>query len=219
MKKRNPLTLFGGIGLGAGLMYLLDPDGGRRRRALARDKAVHGLKVSGKALRRTSIDVGNRTRGLVAEAGSLLHRGSADDRKLEGRVRSKLGRHVSHPSAIQVQCEQGRVTLSGPVLASEADKLLHKVKKVKGVHEVENHLEVHESADNVPSLQGEGSNGGRRLSPRTAALGLGSIGGIGALAGLGLLARNKGGNLKNLTRPLRETRWVKGRRSGQQLEW
>lgn len=27
--------------IGAGLMYLLDPDGGRRRRALARDKAVH----------------------------------------------------------------------------------------------------------------------------------------------------------------------------------
>ncbi|MFP5287215.1 MAG: BON domain-containing protein, partial [Thermoanaerobaculia bacterium] len=150
MKKSKPLTLLGGVGLGAGLMYLLDPDGGRRRRALARDKAVHGLKVSGKALRRTSVDLGNRTRGLVAECGSLLRKGSADDRKLEGRVRSKLGRHVSHPSAIQVQCEEGRVILSGPVLASEADKLLHKVKKVKGVHEVENQLEIHESAENVP---------------------------------------------------------------------
>lgn len=216
MKKRNPLPLLGGVGLGAGLMYLLDPDGGRRRRALARDKAVHGLKVSGKALRRTSIDVGNRTRGLMAECSSLLHRGSADDRKLEGRVRSKLGRHISHASAIQVQCEEGRVILSGPVLASEADKLLHKVKKVKGVHEVENRLEVHESAENVPSLQGESSNGSRRITPRTAALGLG--GGV-ALAGLGLLARSRGGNLKGLTRPLRETRWIKGRKSGQQLEW
>lgn len=199
MTKRNPLALLGGIGLGAGLMYLLDPDGGGRRRALARDKAVHGLKVSGRALRKTSLDVGNRTRGLVAEAGSMLHRGDADDRKLEERVRSKMGRHVSHPSAIQVQCQEGRVVLSGPVLASEADKLLHKVKKVKGVHEVESCLEIHESAENVPSLQGEGSNGGRRLAPRTAALGLG---GVGALAGLGLLARN-----------------ARSRRSGQQLEW
>ncbi|HYH46747.1 MAG TPA: hypothetical protein VEG34_13765 [Thermoanaerobaculia bacterium] len=60
MKKRNPLTLLGGVGLGAGLMYFLDPDDGRRRRALARDKAVHGLKVGGKALRKTSADVGNR---------------------------------------------------------------------------------------------------------------------------------------------------------------
>jgi hypothetical protein len=216
MKKRNPLTLLGGVGLGAGLMYLLDPDGGGRRRALARDKAVHGLKVSGRALRRTSIDVGNRTRGLVAEAGSLLRQGSADDRKLEERVRSKMGRHVSHPSALQVQCQDGLVILSGPVLASEIDKVLAKVQKVKGVHEVESRLEVHESAENVPSLQGEGKNGSRRLSPRTAALGLG---GVGALAGLGLLARSKGGNLKDLTRPLRETRWTKGKQPGQQLEW
>lgn len=210
MKKRNPLTLLGGVGLGAGLMYLLDPDGGRRRRALARDKAVHGLKVSGKALRRTSADLGNRTRGLVAEAGSLLHKGSADDRKLEGRVRSKLGRHLSHPSALQVQCQDGLVTLSGPVLASELDKVLAKVQKIKGVHEVESRLEIQDS------LEGESSNGSRRLSPRTAALGLG---GVGALAGLGLLARSKGGNLKDLTRPLRETRWIKTRKTGQQLEW
>lgn len=207
MKKRNPLTLLGGVGLGAGLMYLLDPDGGRRRRALARDKAVHGLKASGKALRRTSVDVGNRTRGLVAGAGSLLRKGSADDHKLEGRVRSKLGRHVSNPSALQVQCQDGLVILSGPVLAAELDKVLAKVQKIKGVHEVESRLEIndHDSP----------ANGSRRLSPRAAALGLG---GVGALAGLGLLARGKGGNLKDLTRPLRE-RPAKGKPPGQQLEW
>lgn len=219
MKRRNPLTLLGGLGLGAGLMYLLDPDGGRRRRALARDKAVHGLKVSGRALRKTSVDVGNRTRGLVAEAGSRLRQGSADDRKLEGRVRSKLGHHVSHPSAIEVRCEDGRVILSGPVLASEVDKLLSKVNKVKGVQEVESQLEVHESADDVPSLQGGSFNGDGRfslkgVSPRTAALGLG---GVGALAGLGILARTS--KNRHLTRPLRETQGARGRKSGQQLEW
>lgn len=211
MKKQTPLTLLGGVGLGAGLMYLLDPDGGRRRRALARDKAVHGLKVSGKALRRTSVDVGNRTRGLVAGAGSLLRKGSADDHKLEGRVRSKLGRHVSNPSALQVQCQDGLVILSGPVLASELDKVLAKVQKIKGVHEVESRLEIREQEES--SANGNGN--GRRLSPRTAALGLG---GVGALAGLGLLARSKGGNLKDLTRPLRE-RPAKGKQPGQQLEW
>lgn len=211
MKKRDQLTLLGGVGLGAGLMYLLDPDGGGRRRALARDKCVHSLKVSGKALRKTSADLGNRTRGLVAEAGSLLRKGSADDHKLEGRVRSKLGRHVSHPSAIQVQCENGRVILSGSVLASEADKLLSKLKKVKGVHDLESRLEIHESSENVPSLQSSNGNGHfslRNVSPRTAALGLG---GVGALAGLGLLARSKGASLKDLAKPLRETRWVKSR--------
>ena len=213
MKKHNPLTLLGGVGLGAGLMYLLDPDGGRRRRALARDKAVHGLKVSGKALRRTSADVGNRTRGLVAGAASRLRKGSADDHKLEGRVRSKLGRRLSNPSALQVQCADGRVILSGPVLASEMDKLLAKVQKIKGVHEVESRLEIQENG------KSESSNGSRRgslkgMRPRTAMLGLG---GVGALAGLGLLARTSKG--RELTRPLRESRSVKSRKPGEQLEW
>jgi hypothetical protein len=136
-------------------------------------------------------------------------------------VRSKLGRHLSHPSALQVQCQDGLVILSGPVLTSELDKVLAKVQKIKGVQEVESRLEAHESAENVPSLQGESSNGNGRfslrgMSPRTAAMGLG---GVGALAGLGLLARSKGANLKDLTRPLRETRWTTGRKSGQQLEW
>ncbi|HWN43261.1 MAG TPA: BON domain-containing protein [Thermoanaerobaculia bacterium] len=214
MKRRNPLTLLGGLGLGAGLMYLLDPDGGRRRRALAHDQAVHGLKVSGKALRRTSVDVSNRTRGLVAGAASRLRKGSADDHKLEGRVRSKLGRHLSNPSALQVQCEDGLVILSGPVLASELDKVLAKVQKIKGVHEVESRLEIQDASEGAENAKSESSNGSRRLSPRTAALGLG---GVGALAGLGLLARSPKG--RELTRPLRETRWVKSRKPGEQLEW
>lgn len=65
---KHRLSLLGGAGLGAGLMYLLDPDGGRRRRALVRDKAVHGLKVGGRSLRGTTVHLGNKTKGLVAKA-------------------------------------------------------------------------------------------------------------------------------------------------------
>ena len=111
METRDQLTLLGGVGLGAGLMYLLDPAGGRRRRAVARDKTVHGLKVSGRALRKTSVDMGNRTKGLVAKAGSHLHKGDAevaDDAVLSERVRSCLGRFVSHPSAIQVEAASAK---------------------------------------------------------------------------------------------------------------
>ena len=73
-----------GAGLGAGLMYLFDPEEGRRRRSLARDKAVHSLKKGSRVALRTSRDLGNRTKGLVAEAGSRLRR--------RGRGRTVSGR-------------------------------------------------------------------------------------------------------------------------------
>lgn len=217
MKTRDQLTLLGGVGLGAGLMYLLDPDGGRRRRALARDKTVHGLKVGGKALRKTSIDMGNRTRGLVAQAGSRLHKGEVDDQVLAARVRSKLGRCLSHPSDVQVDTQDGRIILSGRVSASELDTLLSKVQKVKGVHEVESRLEMHDAETEA----GPGNGPGRRFSlrslkPRHAGIGAGALAGT---VGLGLLAKGLSGKTTaELSRPLRESRWVKGRSSGR-LEW
>src|SRR5947209_6973026 len=112
-----------GAGLGAGLMYLLDPQGGRRRRALARDKAASALNKGGDAVKKTSRDLGNRTRGLVSQVGSRLRQGEdvqVDDKVLCNRVRSKLGHAISHASALEVTAEDGRVTLAGPVLALAA---------------------------------------------------------------------------------------------------
>lgn len=77
---KDRLTLLGSVGLGAvlgaGLMYMLDPQGGRRRRALARDKAVSLAKTGGTAVGNKSRHLGNRTKGLISEAGSGLRRGA-----------------------------------------------------------------------------------------------------------------------------------------------
>jgi osmotically-inducible protein OsmY len=218
MKKRDQLALLGSVGLGAGLMYLLDPDGGGRRRALARDKAVHGYKIGSQALRKTSIDVSNRTRGLAAQVNSRFHGEHVDDVVLEERVRSKIGHCVSHPSAIHVEAHDGRIILTGPVLASEVDELLVKLHKVRGVQGLENRLQIHESPENIPALQGEPATNGRfslrNVKPRLAALS-----GLGALAGamgLGLLASSS--KRSDLTQPLRDKQRMKGRSLGQ-LEW
>ncbi len=76
---KDRLTLLGsaglGVVLGAGLMYLLDPQGGRSRRALARDKAVSLAKTGGTAVGKKSRHLGNRTKGLISEAGSGIRRG------------------------------------------------------------------------------------------------------------------------------------------------
>lgn len=65
-------ALLGGIGIGAAIMYALDPQGGRRRRAMARDKAVSLAKETGKAVGARSRDLGNRAKGVAAEVRSVL---------------------------------------------------------------------------------------------------------------------------------------------------
>jgi uncharacterized membrane protein len=56
-----------GAGVGAGLMYVLDPRQGRRRRALARDKLVSVLHRADDVIHGKARDLANRTRGVVAE--------------------------------------------------------------------------------------------------------------------------------------------------------
>jgi len=72
-------SVFTGIGLGAGLMYLLDPDRGRRRRALMRDKTLSAWRRTGRAIRGTACDLGNRARGIVAEANAAFRRREGTD--------------------------------------------------------------------------------------------------------------------------------------------
>ncbi len=150
---RNLLFL-GGMGLGAGLMYIFDPDRGRRRRATARDAAHHLANAFDDAVGKTARDLSNRAQGLVAELNSVFLCEEADDDVVAERIRSKLGRAVRHPHAIQVAVNQGRVTLSGQILAREVDQLLKRIWSVRGVTGVENRLEAHEQAGGVSSLQG-----------------------------------------------------------------
>jgi hypothetical protein len=69
----NSAVLFlGGVGIGALLMYMLDPDRGRRRRALVRDKVVSLSSRTGRAISGTARDLSNRAQGLVIETGKAL---------------------------------------------------------------------------------------------------------------------------------------------------
>jgi hypothetical protein len=147
------LTFITGASLGSGLMFLLDPDRGRRRRAVVRDKVSGTWRDTGHVLRRKSRDLGNRAQGMAASTRSLF--GRAPDRDaLVDRVRSKIGRAVSHPHAIHVTEQEGRIVVSGPVLAAELSGLLKAVRRVKGVESVENRLDVHDTGENVPELVG-----------------------------------------------------------------
>ncbi|HJT65509.1 MAG TPA: BON domain-containing protein [Pyrinomonadaceae bacterium] len=153
-----------GAGLGAAAMFLLDPARGKRRRALVRDKLALVTRKTGDCVEVTSRDVSNRTRGWYSEIKSRLASEQADDAVLVDRVRSKLGRVVSHPAAINVTAQNGTVTLSGPVLADEVPQLLSCVKWIAGVQDIKNDLDVHEEAENHPALQGGRERTGGRFA-------------------------------------------------------
>ena len=140
--------------IGAGVMYLLDPVGGRRRRAVLRDQLVSAGHKTSDAVGATSRDVTNRARGVVADLRGRLRREHVDDDKLRERVRARIGSVVGHGGALETHVSDGRVTLRGPVLSEELERLLRRVRGVRGVEEVLSELEVHESPGTVPALQG-----------------------------------------------------------------
>jgi osmotically-inducible protein OsmY len=148
------VALVGGVGLGAALMYLFDPDRGKRRRALIRDKFEAAGNKASDLTGKMSRDLRNRAYGLAAETKSLFKHEEVSDDVLLDRVRSKIGRQPVHVGAISVTANNGVVTLRGPVLANEVPKLLRAVKFVRGVKGVDNRLDVHEEAGDIPSLQG-----------------------------------------------------------------
>lgn len=61
-----------GVGIGAALMYVFDPDNGRRRRAIARDKTFGAAKEAIDAVENKTRKLGDRARGAVAEARGVL---------------------------------------------------------------------------------------------------------------------------------------------------
>lgn len=210
MKVDKQQIFCGGLALGAGLMFVFDPQRGKRRRAMLRDQAKHALNVAGTAYDKTATDLSNRTSGTLAELSARLRDEPVSDEVLVARVRAQLGRLVAHPHAVNVTAAAGKITLSGPVFASELSHLLKNVAWVRGVTEVENRLEAHDEADEVPALQNKPPHTDENLpfmqenwSP-TARLLAGALGGGLALlglsqrgwagaaceaAGLGLLAR------------------------------
>ena len=152
MKHSESIVL--GMALGAGLMYLLDPDRGGRRRALMRDQLRHAEHELEDVATRTARRVRNRTRGLAHEARATLLEATVDDRVLIERVRSELGRVVTNPGAIEVDAHDGHVRLSGNVRADEMQELVRSVKSVRGVGGVENRLSVLADTRATPELQG-----------------------------------------------------------------
>ncbi len=147
-------SLVGGVGLGAGLMYLTDPRNGRRRRAVVHDKALHVVHETEEAAVVVVRDIVHRARGFVFETKGRMRREEVDDRTIEARIRSALGRVCSHTHAIHVSVQQGRVRLDGVALKAEYPRILSRIAHVRGVLDVTDNLQVFKKPGGHPELQG-----------------------------------------------------------------
>jgi osmotically-inducible protein OsmY len=136
-----------GIGLGLGFAgtALFDPRSGAERRARLRAQAVSRARSLAEGARAKSRDLRARAAGSVHEIKARLGGGEVSDDVLVERVRAQLGRPVSNPRAIHVTAHDGCVELRGVVLASELPALLVRVRRVRGVRDVIDGLEVRDS--------------------------------------------------------------------------
>lgn len=167
-------TGVGTLLIGAGVMYFLDPERGRSRRAWAGQKLTKIVNDTGTAARRTGRDLANRARGTVAQTQGQVRRATsggedADGEQLLQRIRSKMGHVLTYPTHVQLMADAGgTVTLYGQVPQHEEDRLLATIHAVAGVRQIINRLEVR------PSGVSMGANGGGSAGdPATGSTGVG----------------------------------------------
>jgi gas vesicle protein len=152
------LTAVGCCAMGVGLMYMMDPQRGRQRRAWLSDTLTGWVRNTGKSFYRTGKDVANRAYGTATGAGTGAQpRGPLYSEELRDRVQSEISRVAPQCRTVQVMADiNGSVTLTGSARAEDSDRILAAVEDVDGVNLVINRLEVGSSqstgGQGVPQL-------------------------------------------------------------------
>src|SRR6266536_635845 len=144
MKGLFKLILAGATG--AGLMYFLDPDRGRRRRAITGDRLAASVRSGVRQSERASRAATAEAYGMAQQ---VMHAASTEetppsDAALKAKVETVLFADPSFPKGqVNLNVEDGRVILRGElerpddITATEA-----KVRQVTGVRDVENLLHL-----------------------------------------------------------------------------
>jgi len=109
-------SLLGGMAIGAGLMYLVDT----------------GLR--------------SRAHHAVTPISAVPRRQPVPDWVVAERARLEIWRTTANPDSIQISVRDGCVTLWGPVLAEEPERLREKLVKLPGLSKLDLQLTAPEEA-------------------------------------------------------------------------
>lgn len=146
------LNIVTALAAGAALMFYLDPQQGRRRRAMVRDKGASLGNDMKDYADTTRTRLGNRMKSLGARSSLSNDHAAIDDMQLQRDVTAKVESLVSNPMAVVVTLEEGVVRLSGRVPAEESEALLAKIAAMPGVQDIDDQLEDEPSASDGDAL-------------------------------------------------------------------
>ena len=131
--------------VGAALAYLFDPQSGRRRRAMLRDRSTAFARQGGRKTARASRAVAAEAYGVSQKVQHLKEEPKEyDDATLAQKVQSEIFRDADVPKGqINVNAEDGIVVLRGEVDGPELmEELVARTRKVQGVRDVQNLLHL-----------------------------------------------------------------------------
>ena len=133
--------MIGGAAAGAVAFYFLDRENGRQRRARVVKTTSRLAQAIAEGAELGFRDTQHRLTGMAKHAWFSFRREHLDDRVLVERIRSRMGRILSHPHKIHVASDRGTITLWGQAPEGETHELIHAVQAMHGVREVFDHIE------------------------------------------------------------------------------
>jgi len=75
------------------------------------------------------------------------------DKALLSRVEDAVSQRVTKPGSIEINLQEGVVTLTGRALLSEIAQIMERVSTMSGVVRIENHLKVRQEAGDMHEIQ------------------------------------------------------------------
>ena len=134
-----------GAAAGALLSWFLDPQGGKRRRHVARDRTFAFFRRGGRRAERAGRAVAADTYGVAQKATHLREEPKDfDDVTLARKVETEIFREPDVPKGqINVSAADGVVSLRGEVQTPDMlNDLVERARNVQGVRDVENLLHL-----------------------------------------------------------------------------
>ena len=126
------------VGLGAVLMYFFDPDRGRRRRAVTRDRTAATMRRTARRTQQRTRYVEGKAHGLVHEMRGEAPKPTRNDATLKHKIESEVLRNYDK-SRLSINVEDGVAVLRGELQHPDDIRGLERdVERVPGVTSVRN---------------------------------------------------------------------------------